>query len=79
MELKQLFGDLPKAERQETLDGIAQHLSEETSIAVNFICTHNSRRSHLCATGGTLRHNAFDHDQRRCRRNQLYPGRDDAQ
>jgi len=48
MELKQLFGDLPKAERQGTLDGIAQHLSEETSIAVNFICTHNSRRSHLC-------------------------------
>ena len=48
MELNRLFVELPEAGRKVTLDRIAQHLSEESSIAVNFICTHNSRRSHLC-------------------------------
>lgn len=48
MELNRLFTELPEAGRKVTLDRIAQHLSTEKSIAVNFICTHNSRRSHLC-------------------------------
>lgn len=48
MELNRLFAELHEAGRKVTLDRIAQHLSTEISIAVNFICTHNSRRSHLC-------------------------------
>ena len=48
MELTELFTNMPEAGRKVILDRIAQHLSTEMSIAVNFICTHNSRRSHLC-------------------------------
>lgn len=47
--LKSLFTATPRAERMEELNALAALLKEhsEDGLAVNFICTHNSRRSHF--------------------------------
>jgi len=47
--LKSLFTATPRAKRMEELDALAALLKEhsEDGLAVNFICTHNSRRSHF--------------------------------
>ena len=47
--LKSLFTATPRAERMEELNALAALLNEHSKdgLAVNFICTHNSRRSHF--------------------------------
>jgi len=47
--LKSLFTSLPKQERIKELDTLASILNthHKATLAVNFICTHNSRRSHF--------------------------------
>ena len=47
--LKSLFTSLPKQERIKELDTLASMLNthHKATLAVNFICTHNSRRSHF--------------------------------
>jgi len=49
-DLTQNFDSIPN-ERKETLKEVAQYISEELDkkgkVKLNFICTHNSRRSHL--------------------------------
>ena len=47
MDLDQLFNHIPNAERKPKLEAIAQSFSKESELKVNFICTHNSRRSHF--------------------------------
>jgi len=49
-ELTRNFDSIPN-ERKETLKEVAQYISDELTekgeVKLNFICTHNSRRSHL--------------------------------
>jgi len=49
-DLTQNFDSIPD-ERKETLKEVAQYISDELTekgeVKLNFICTHNSRRSHL--------------------------------
>jgi len=49
-ELTQKFDSIPN-DRKETLIEVAQYISDELTekgeVKLNFICTHNSRRSHL--------------------------------
>jgi len=47
--LKNLFSAAPSASRLEELDALAALLNAHSKdgLAVNFICTHNSRRSHF--------------------------------
>lgn len=35
------------AERKKTLDAMADYISNKTQVSLTFICTHNSRRSHM--------------------------------
>ena len=48
MNLDELFNAPPRSERIDLLESLAQDLSQESNLRVNFICTHNSRRSHFC-------------------------------
>jgi arsenate reductase (thioredoxin) len=49
-EITQDFESIP-VERKQTLQDVADYISKElkehNSVKLNFICTHNSRRSHL--------------------------------
>lgn len=47
--LKSLFTRAPRAERLDVLNALAAILNSQPieNLAVNFICTHNSRRSHF--------------------------------
>ena len=47
--LKSLFTVAPSEERLKELDALAALLNihSKDGLAVNFICTHNSRRSHF--------------------------------
>ncbi|MDA8995068.1 protein-tyrosine-phosphatase, partial [Schleiferiaceae bacterium] len=47
--LKNLFSAAPSASRLEELDALAAlfNAHSKDGLAVNFICTHNSRRSHF--------------------------------
>ena len=47
--LKSLFTRAPRAERLDVLNALASILNSQPieNLAVNFICTHNSRRSHF--------------------------------
>lgn len=47
MNLDQLFNQIPSQDRKPILEAIAQSFSQENDLKVNFICTHNSRRSHF--------------------------------
>jgi arsenate reductase len=47
MKLDQLFSNAPAADRIKQLETIAKAFSREDILKVNFICTHNSRRSHF--------------------------------
>lgn len=47
MNLDQLFNQIPSQDRMPILEAIAQSFSQENDLKVNFICTHNSRRSHF--------------------------------
>lgn len=47
MDLKTLFTKRPSEDRIEALEAIAQSFAKEPTLKVNFICTHNSRRSHF--------------------------------
>lgn len=49
-QLIQNFSEIPKQRKellQEVADYISSELRENDSVKLNFICTHNSRRSHL--------------------------------
>ena len=49
-ELKQGFDEIPSGRKKllrEVADFISQELEENGTVKLNFICTHNSRRSHL--------------------------------
>lgn len=49
-ELKQGFDGIPSGRKKilsEVADFIRQELDEKGTVKLNFICTHNSRRSHL--------------------------------
>lgn len=48
MELSELFKGEVAPQRTAALKSLAQALSKEDQVHVNFICTHNSRRSHYC-------------------------------
>ena len=48
MDLDNLFNRIPSEDRIPTLEAIALSFSKEDNLKVNFICTHNSRRSHFC-------------------------------
>lgn len=48
MNLNDLLNAAPSADRLPTLDALAASFSKEDELRVNFICTHNSRRSHYC-------------------------------
>ncbi len=56
-QLEKASADL-SAERQELLRGAAEMIAAEVqgghSVALNFICTHNSRRSHLAQVWGAV-------------------------
>lgn len=47
MTLATLFSKAPAPERLEQLEAIAAAMAMEEDLKVNFICTHNSRRSHF--------------------------------
>lgn len=47
MKLDQLFSKAPAADRIAQLETIAEAMAKEQVLKVNFICTHNSRRSHF--------------------------------
>ena len=47
MELSALFRKTPAPDRIEKLESIAKAFANEEVLKVNFICTHNSRRSHF--------------------------------
>lgn len=47
MELSALFSKAPSKDRVEQLEAIARAFAKEEELKVNFICTHNSRRSHF--------------------------------
>jgi len=49
-EIKQGFDEIPSDRKKllsEVADFISQELDENGTVKLNFICTHNSRRSHL--------------------------------
>ncbi len=49
-ELKQVFGHISSARKEklgEVAEFIREELEESGKVKLNFICTHNSRRSHL--------------------------------
>jgi arsenate reductase len=46
MQLNKLFSKAPATDRIEQLEAIAKSFAKEETLKVNFICTHNSRRSH---------------------------------
>ena len=48
MNLNKLFSRIPSEDRIPTLEAMALSFSKEDHLKVNFICTHNSRRSHFC-------------------------------
>lgn len=45
-QLLQKFDQIPEV-RKQALQGFADAVSKDQTIALNFICTHNSRRSHI--------------------------------
>lgn len=45
--LTELFEPLPEKNRRPLLEQISKSLAREETLHVNFICTHNSRRSHF--------------------------------
>jgi arsenate reductase len=47
MNLDQLFNQTPSEDRRPTLEAMAQSFAKEAQLKINFICTHNSRRSHF--------------------------------
>lgn len=47
MELDELFSKAPASDRIAQLESIAKAFAKEEVLKVNFICTHNSRRSHF--------------------------------
>ena len=47
MNIDQLFNQNPSQDRRLILEAMAQSFSQENDLKVNFICTHNSRRSHF--------------------------------
>ena len=47
MDLSTLFSKAPSSDRIEKLESIAKAFANEEVLKVNFICTHNSRRSHF--------------------------------
>ena len=47
MNLDQLFNQTPSEDRRPILETMAQSFANEAQLKVNFICTHNSRRSHF--------------------------------
>lgn len=47
MYLDKLFNQIPSQDRKPILEAIAHSFSQENDLKVNFICTHNSRRSHF--------------------------------
>ena len=47
MNLLALFSKAPSSDRIDQLEGIALAFAKEEELKVNFICTHNSRRSHF--------------------------------
>ena len=47
MELSALFSKAPSEDRIDRLEAIALAFAKEEELKLNFICTHNSRRSHF--------------------------------
>lgn len=65
-ELEASFNDIPES-RKETLQKVADYIQSKLEssemVKLNFICTHNSRRSHLAMiwTGVAAHHYGLKH------------------
>ncbi len=60
------FGDIP-AERKRQLDALADYIASRAQsnkpVRLNFICTHNSRRSHMGQIWAAVAANAYNIDR----------------
>ncbi|MDA8886423.1 protein-tyrosine-phosphatase [Bacteroidia bacterium] len=68
--ISNLYESQPEKERVEKLDVLVKYIQEQKdggeTIKLNFICTHNSRRSHLCQVWAKTMASFYAIDDVRC-------------